>query len=364
MNEQAIATTAPVNRQKINTSAIRLSNMAEYFEKHLAQDVERFRNSGIVKSGYSNLDEITNLYPGLYFIGAIPSLGKTTFVHQMGEQIAEAGSHVLYFSLEQSTLELATKSIARSIAKEDTANALTSLQIRTTDLSDPRVISAVNRCKSYSDKITIIECTFRATIDNIIQIVLNYIKANGEKPVVIIDYLQAIQADPEKRMTTKDNVDYHAQRLKELQTDLQLIMLVISSFNRQNYLAEIDFEAFKESGGIEYTADVLWGLQLNCFHENLFSAQNKINEKRKRIKEAKRALPRKIELVCLKNRFGISSYSCFFDYYPQYDLFIPDPPSKKNTIPQGQNTPNSNAGDDGWTTISDGLENEIPWDTK
>ncbi|MDR1537753.1 MAG: hypothetical protein LBU32_07115 [Clostridiales bacterium] len=34
--------------------------------------------------------------------------------------------------------------------------------------------------------------------------------------------------------------------------------------------------------------------------------------------------PRKIELVCLKNRYGVSSYSCGFDYTPEFDLFEVD----------------------------------------
>ena len=174
---------------------------------------------------------------------------------------------------------------------------------------------------------------------------------------MVIDYLQVIQAAPENRMTTKDTVDYHVRRLKELQTDHQLTMIVISSLNRQNYMNAIDFESFKESGGIEYTADVLWGLQLQCIHENIFSQANKINQKRQRIKEAKREIPRKIELICLKNRFGISSYSCQFNYYPNYDLFEADL-SGLNTDEIKEN----NTDTDGWMTIPEGLESELPWD--
>ena len=42
----------------------------------------------------------------------------------------------------------------------------------------------------------------------------------------------------------------------------------------------------------------------------------------KKQKRPKKADPRKIELVCLKNRYGINSYSAYFDYYPRYDLFV------------------------------------------
>lgn len=298
--------------------------MAEYYENQFASDVENFKKGGKLKSGYANIDAITNLYPGLYVIGAISSLGKTTFIHQMGDQMAEAGNHVLFFSLEQSILELASKSIARKMAQEDQKNGLSSLQVRRADLSDSLIASAINKCKIYSDKMTIVECSFRATIDDIANTVHEYIKQNNVKPVVIIDYLQVIQPSPESKMTTKDLVDYHVRRLKVLQTDNQLTMIVISSLNRQNYMTAIDFESFKESGGIEYTADVLWGLQLQCIHNEPFTQQNKINEKRQKIIEAKKAVPRKIELICLKNRFGVSSYTCQFDYYPKYDWFKPD----------------------------------------
>ena len=234
-----------------NVSPIKQSNMASYYEKQFSTDVYNFKSSGRLQSGYANIDAITNLYPGLYVIGAISSLGKTTFIHQMCDQIAESGNHVLFFSLEQSTLELASKSLARAIAKEDAENGLSSLQIRRSDLSSPLILSALSRCKTYSDKITIVECSFRATIDDITNAVHEYVKRNNVKPVVVIDYLQVIQPGLELRMTTKDTVDYHVKRLKEIQTDYQITMFVISSLNRQNYMTAIDFESFKESGGIE-----------------------------------------------------------------------------------------------------------------
>lgn len=357
MNEQTYTLMQPSQNQPVsNGLPIKSSNMASYFEQQFTADVENFKKSGRLQSGYANIDAITNLYPGLYVIGAISSLGKTTFIHQMCDQIAESGSHVLFFSLEQSTLELASKSIARTIAKENAENGLSSLQIRRADLSNPLILSAISKYTSYSGKITIVECNFNTTIDDITNMIHQFVKQSKKKPVVVIDYLQVISPIPEVRMTTKDAVDYHVKRLKEIQTDYQITMLVISSLNRQNYMTAIDFESFKESGGIEYTADVIWGLQLQCLHEDLFSKQNKINEKRQRIKEAKREVPRKIELVCLKNRFGISSYSCLFDYYSKYDLFKADI-SALNICDVSDN----NVDTDGFMTLPQGLASELPW---
>ena len=250
-------------------------NVKTYLYDVMPGEMQDFVDGGKTKTGYDNLDAVTNLYPGLYVVGAISSLGKTTFIHQMADQLAAAGEKVIFFSLEQSILELVSKSLSRTMAQKDTATAMTSLQIRKNG-TDERVINAVKEYEAYSGNITIVECTFRAAINDIDSYITNYIKTRNEKPVVIVDYLQVIQsADP--RQKTKDAVDTHVRRLKQLQSDNKLALIVISSLNRQNYLTQIDYESFKESGGIEYTADVVWGLQLQVLHDEIFDSQAKIN---------------------------------------------------------------------------------------
>ena len=41
----------------------------------LSADLEDFVKGGRIKSGYRNLDLITNLYPGFYVLWAVSSLG-------------------------------------------------------------------------------------------------------------------------------------------------------------------------------------------------------------------------------------------------------------------------------------------------
>lgn len=298
MNEQPVITQEPASQNLSRTSlpAIRRFNMKSYFGKQFSHDVESFQKSGRLKSGFANIDAITNLYPGLYVIEAISSLGKTTLIHQMSDQIAESGNHVLFFSLEQSAFELASKSIARTIAKDNPENGLSSLQVRRGRLSDPRIASATEKYSAYSDRITVIECSFQATIDDITKIVTGYIDHYKVKPVVVIDYLQVIQAAPENRMTTKDTVDYHVRRLKELQTDRQFTMIVISSLNRQNYMNAIDFESFKESGGIEYTADVLWGFNSSAYMKAYSPRPIKLTRKDSGLRKPNGKYPEKLNL--------------------------------------------------------------------
>ena len=311
---------AAVNTNNQSQQIIKASNLREYFEKQFIDESVSFVNGGSIQTGFPSIDSKTKLYPGFYVLGAISSLGKTTFVHQMCDQLASMGERVLFFSFEQTTLELATKSLSRIMARRNTSLAMTALQIRMNS-TDARVKNAIAEYNRYSNNITIVECNFKVNIDEIEQYVCKYISEHNVRPIVVIDYLQVIPCQNNNRMQTKDIVDMHVRRLKQLQSDNSLILITISSLNRQNYYSQIDFESFKESGGIEYTADVILGLQLQVLSEPLFDKQGNINEKREKIRNAKAALPRKITLLCLKNRFGISSYTCSFDYYPQFDLF-------------------------------------------
>src|SRR5699024_12548589 len=81
------------------------------------------------------------------------------------------------------------------------------------------------------------------------------------------------------------------------------------------------FESFKESGGIEYTADLVLGLQLEAIHDDIFNSQNKLKEKRAKITDAMKESPRQMELVCLKNRNSNARFTCSYSYWSKYDYF-------------------------------------------
>jgi len=334
----------------MKNSDIIMYNVDKYIREKLNVEAELFANGAKCRTGYKNIDMITSLYPGLYVIGAISSLGKTTFMHQMADQIIKDNKNVMFFSLEQSALELTSKSLSRIMAMENMDYAMTSLQVRK-NINDTRVYKAKEKYLAHAKNMCVYECEFSATIDDIEEKVNNAVQAKYT-PLIIIDYLQVIKSDNCKS-NMRDAIDDIIKRLKRLQSKNKLVMFVISSLNRQNYQVQIDFESFKETGGIEYTADVIWGLQLGVINDNLFDETGKINEKRKAIINAKSQVPRKIELVCLKNRFGVSSYKCAFDYYPQFDLFVPCTTSEDeiNKFVQGDK--------DGFYKLSDELYKEV-----
>lgn len=310
-------------------TAAKPDNTALYLDEMMSAEIEHFKKD--IKTGFQNLDDkASGLYSGLYVLAAISSLGKTSFALQLADQIAAGGNDVIFFSMEQSRLELVSKSLARRTAQKDLASAVTSLSIRKGYL--PRqVLEAVKEYKAeIGDRISIIEGNFECNISFIGEKIRQYIDRNHTRPVVIIDYLQILQPAPDQqRQTIKETVDAAVMSLKRISREHELTVIVISSVNRANYLTPIDFESLKESGGIEYSCDVLWGLQLQCLTEPEFIGKN-ITDQREQVKEAKAANPRKIQLTCLKNRYGIANYHCNFEYFPAHDLFVEDTDSEED----------------------------------
>lgn len=300
-------------------------NTLRYVETLLDKEISNFRRD--IKTGFELLDKKADgLYSGLYVVAALASLGKTTFCHQIADQLAAAGNDVLFFSLEQSRLELVTKSLARITAQQHMFDmeekAVTSLVIRRGN-NTPVVGSArAEYKKMVGDRLSIIEGNFDCNVSFIRDYVVKYIERNGITPIVFIDYLQIIQGeDTERHQPTKEVVDTAITAIKRLSRELNLTIFVISSINRQNYLTPIDFESLKESGSIEFTSDVIWGLQLKVMNDSMFDEEKNIKKKRDKIKQAKAETPRQIELVCLKNRYGVANFSCYFDYFPKFDLY-------------------------------------------
>lgn len=91
------------------------------------------------------------------------------------------------------------------------------------------------------------EGTFSLSVEDIKTYLQEYVAETKEKPFVIIDYLQ-ILAPSDTRLSDKQQIDHNITTLKRLSRDLDIPILVISSFNRLNYSQTASFEAFKESG--------------------------------------------------------------------------------------------------------------------
>lgn len=288
--------------------------MADYFAHQLKADIASLKNYAIRKTGFDNIDEHQFFSPGLYVIGATPAAGKTTFCWQLLEQLAERGESCIYCSYEMSGLELFTKTAARKLFLKDKTNSLTAADIRRGSWSN-QLDSVINEVANSQSNLQIMELQDES-IDELLSRLKSHCSDKAKAPVVCLDYLQIV---PTSREAAKLGIDDSVRKLKKFQRDTNTTFIVISSFNRTNYTQSVSFESFKESGNIEYTADVVWALQLYVLNS---INPNNIVDSRKKIDEAKKKQPRQIQLKCLKNRQG-TNYDCLFNYYCAHDYFEP-----------------------------------------
>ena len=91
-----------------------IESTADYFYTESMSDLI-FGEHEVYSTGFRHLDAILDggLYTGLYVLGAVSSLGKTTFCLQVMDNIAKDGNDVIFFSLEMPRDELMAKAISR-----------------------------------------------------------------------------------------------------------------------------------------------------------------------------------------------------------------------------------------------------------
>ena len=301
-----------------------LNTSTAYYLQSFIDGIADSVNTPYIPTGFKRLDAVLDggLYEGLYIVGAISSLGKTTLITQITDQIAQAGQDVLIFSLEMARTEIMAKSISRHTLQQvlnnggDIRNAKTTRGITTgkryesySKAERELINGAIVAYSQYSNHIYISEGIGDIGAEQIRETVKQHILFTGNTPVVVIDYLQ-ILAPYSERATDKQNTDKAVMELKRISRDYKTPVIGISSFNRANYSVAVSMEAFKESGAIEYSSDVLLGLQLKGAGEKNFDAN-----------EAKKKSPREIELVILKNRNGSTGDKLGYKYYPLFNYF-------------------------------------------
>ena len=272
------------------------------------------------KTGFANIDDVQIFSPGLYVIGATPSAGKTTFCWQLLEQLYKKGESCVFCSYEMSPLELFSKSMARELFLRDKSTTLTSADIRCGASSN--ILDEVHANFMADDTGGVNLFALRdESIDELLRLIRPFCSDKKNPPVVCLDYLQIVPPSTDVQLISdKARIDDIVHKLKIFQRATNTTFIVISSFNRMNYYQQVSFESFKESGNIEYTADVVWALQLSVANDIKIGAD--VSSTRQKFEEAKRQQPRQVQLKCLKNRQG-QNYDCFFKYYSAHDYFEP-----------------------------------------
>ena len=284
------------------------------------------KNKKLLSTGYKKLDASLGggLYNSLYVIGGISGLGKTSLVLNILENLAKENQDVMFISLEMSREELIAKSLSR-FTRETVIKGFSpmdypsqrDIQNGNFDVEAPYFKEGLSKYSEVSKNIFIQEVNYNYNTEKIREDIINHKMLRGKAPVLVVDYLQVLPCIKDYG-DDKKNIDFNITELKRISREYDIPVIVISSIGRQYYKKPIDFEAFKSSGNIEFTADVVIGLQYSFMNDISNKSDSEIQTM---YQEAKSQYPRKVQTVILKNRNGsIGEYTDFI-YEPKYNYF-------------------------------------------
>ncbi len=285
---------------------IEIKNTTEILQDYLnyIQDEVKIKKTPL---GFEKIDKLLNggLPNGLITLGAIPSLGKTTFMLQVADNMASLeNTKVLFFSLEMSRYNLISKSLSRLTYLNENLQDLTYDELECNN-ENVDFNSILADYEPIANNLYTIDYIY--DIRDIVAFITQFRECNtNSNVVVIIDYLQYILSGGGN---DKQAIDLITKRLKELSKSLGITIVAISSLNRANYDGTITMESFKESGSIEYTSDILMGLE----YTNKITSNNRDYEAKKN--------PRKVSLNIIKNRYGALG-KVNLEFNMKYSTFI------------------------------------------
>ena len=307
-------------RKKIDTLSTEIEFEEFRYDKDILTDIqgeldnriERYKEGQKItglKIGFEHLDNLINgLQTGLYVLGSAPSQGKTTFCKQLADQVAINNKiPIIFVSYEQSKFELILKSLSR-LAQIDSLH-LQKGKVKDVDLL---VKKESEYYDDYAPYLVTIEAELDTTLDKIGAYAMRAMRErNKDKCLIILDYLQVIPYEKDFK-DRRAKIDEILTELRRLARRLNCPIWLVSSFSRKAYEKPkegekyIDITAFKESGNIEYTADV--AILMNREKEKPDPGGKYDPDKRK------------ISLRIIKHRNGMVG-KVNFNFYPALSTF-------------------------------------------
>ena len=209
-------------------------------------------NKPRIKTGFQKIDDATGGFEGgdVIIIAARPAVGKSAFGLQIAKNFARAGNKVAYFNLE-----MGEKQIYERMAAAESGLELNRVRLATNFLGDEESIFNKGNValKDMRDSIRVFSGSKKVSglRADIIRDKFN---------VVIIDYLQLVQADKSRGTSRYAEVGDISRGIKAIAMDFDIPVIALSQLNRasENREAKEPFMSdLRESGDIEQDASII-----------------------------------------------------------------------------------------------------------
>ena len=218
-----------------------------------------------IPMGFSKLDEITSGLnkSDLVIIGARPAMGKTSFALNIARNVAMTGKKVVFFSLEMSNEQLASRVLS-------TEARVDSNKFRSGEISSEEWV----RLAEATDRLSRCNLYFDDTASITVPEIKSKIRRARDVDCIIIDYLGLMESAKKKENRVQEVTDI-TRGLKMLAKDLRIPVVCCCQLSRgpeknngkSNRPALSDL---RDSGSIEQDADIVMML----YREGYYSSKD------------------------------------------------------------------------------------------
>ena len=215
------------------------------------------RESGLsgLQTGFNDLDKITSGWQSsdLIIIAARPAMGKTAMVLSMAKNMAvDFNIPIAIFSLEMSNIQLVNRLISNVCELEGE-------KIKSGQLAPMEWNKLMSRIKNLYSAPLYIDDTPSLSIFELRTKARRLVREHNIK-MIIIDYLQLMNASGMKFGSREQEVSTISRSLKQLAKELEIPVIALSQLNRS--LENRDgkrpqLSDLRESGAIEQDADMV-----------------------------------------------------------------------------------------------------------
>ncbi|MDE7153843.1 MAG: replicative DNA helicase [Muribaculaceae bacterium] len=216
------------------------------------------RTSGLsgLETGYHDLDRITSGWQNsdLIIIAARPAMGKTAFVLSMAKNMAvNYNTPIAVFSLEMSNIQLLNRLISNVCELEGE-------KIKSGRLTEMEWDQLMSRIKHLYGAPLFIDDTPSLSIFELRTKARRLVREH-QVQLIIIDYLQLMNASGMKFGSREQEVSMISRSLKQLAKELNIPIIALSQLNRQvenrTDGKKPQLSDLRESGAIEQDADIV-----------------------------------------------------------------------------------------------------------
>lgn len=205
-----------------------------------------------LSSGFSLMDKALGGIHGINVIGGAPKVGKSTFLIQIGSEMALREIPVLYYDFENGRQKIYQRTLSR-LAR------LSTNQLREQKLPAEQKTHYEAACKKMQKMFFFLRViNDRKVTPELMRKHIDFIRheTRSEYTVVVVDSLHKLPFNEFTERRT--GIDAWLRQMESIRDELQVSFLVISELSRGvagSYLEEPHLGVFKGSGDIEYSAD-------------------------------------------------------------------------------------------------------------